>query len=378
AEKTGGFTGDMTTTNKHALHIVHGYNEPFLSLSNQYSRALQSDGWRVTTAYLTGVADESIRQKTVADSVLFFATPDSKMKGLKLDLALRVRKLVLQHDIKLIIAQRYKSLYLALLGSIGTNIPVLGIAHAFGVLKSAGRRKLLSFFRARLTIAGVSAAVTADMRSQKNNLRLVALHNCIDTATLESELLSRHDARQHLHLGSNEFVFANVGRLHDDKDQATIIRAFALLAEKYPHTKLLLIGKGKREAQYQALIEQLNLQGRAILTGAVPDAATLFTAFDVYVSASDREPFGIVLTEAMLARIPVISTNCGGAPEVLGEYALYFARGDERALAAHMETMIGLSAQQRAEKGELLYTRLQQQFAFLPFSKRLLTLVHSL
>jgi glycosyltransferase involved in cell wall biosynthesis len=368
----------MSLISRHALHIVHGYNEPFLSLSNQYSRALQSDNWQVTTVYLTGATDENIRQKTVADNVVFFDTSDSNMKGLKLGLVLRIRKLVLQHDAKLVIAQRYKSLYLALLGSVGTTIPVLGIAHAFGVLKSESRRRLLNCFRSRLTIAGVSEAVTDDMRSHEKNLRLVALHNCIDTNTLEPRLLSRTDARKTLGLNDSEFVFANVGRLHDDKDQATIIGAFALIAEKYPDTKLLLIGKGKREAQYQALIDQLTLQGRAILAGVVPDAATLFTAFDVYVSASDREPFGIVLTEAMLARIPVICTDCGGAPEVLGEHALYFSRGDEQALAEHMSTTIALSAQQRAEQGEQLYSRLQQQFAFLPFRERLLALVHSL
>jgi glycosyltransferase involved in cell wall biosynthesis len=365
-------------TRRCVLHIVHGYNEPFLSLSNQYSRALQSDGWTVITVYLTGIPAENIRQKTVADEVIFFDTPDSRMKGLKLGLLLRVRTLIQAQHVQLVIAQRYKPLYLALLGSIGTSIPVLGVAHAFGVLKSSSRRRLLNCFRSRLTLAGVSEAVTADMRRKEKALRLVALHNCIDTETLEPQLLSRANARQKLQLGGNEFVFANVGRLHDDKDQATIIRAFALIATKYPNAKLLLIGKGKREAQYRALVEQLQLQGRVVLTGPLPDAATLFPAFDVYVSASDREPFGIVLTEAMLARVPVISTDCGGAAEVLGEHALYFSRGDTHMLAAHMESMIRLPAQERAGEGEQLYTRLQQQFAFLPFCERLLALVHRL
>ena len=269
----------MSTATRHALHIVHGYNEPFLSLSNQYSRALQSDGWQVTTVYLTGAADETIRQKTIANNVVFFDTPDSKMKGLKLGLLLRIRKLVLQHDIKLIIAQRYKSLYLALLGSTGTTIPVLGVAHAFGVLKSASRRLLLKCFRSRLTMAGVSDAVAADMRSKEKVLHIVVLHNCIDTGTLEPRLLSRTDARKTLQLDNNAFVFANVGRLHDDKDQTTIIRAFALIANQYPTAILLLAGKGKREAQYAALIQALDLQGRVILAGAVPDAATLMCMY---------------------------------------------------------------------------------------------------
>ncbi len=362
---------------RHALHIVHGYNEPFLSLSNQYSRALQAGGWQVTTVYLTGAASNSIRQQTVADQVIFFDTPDSAMKGLKPGLLLRVRRL-LTADTGLIIAQRYKPLYLALLGSIGKNIPVLGVAHAFGVLKSGGRRRLLRCFAARLTLAGVSEAVAADLRARDNTLHIVPLHNGIDTAQREPRLLSRSAARQQLGLAENEFVFGNVGRLHDDKDQPTIIRAFASIAARHPQAKLLLVGKGKREADYRALIDQLQLQGRAVLTGALPDAPTLFPAFDVYVSASDREPFGIVLTEAMLARLPVISTDCGGAPEVLGEHARYFSRGDHTALAQQMEAMLALAADERRQQGEQLYFRLQQQFAFPPFCERLLALVRSM
>lgn len=363
-----------TPESRHALHIVHGYNEPFLSLSNLYSRALQSDGWRVTTAYLTGRADENVRAQTVADEVVFLDTPDRAMKGLKLALARRVRRL-LAPDTALVVAQRYKPLYLALLGSLGRNIPVLGVAHAFGVLASVSRRLMLRRFASRLTLAGVSQAVTDDLRRHEQRLRIVPLPNAIDTAQREPRLLSRAAACQQLLVSEREFVFGNVGRLHDDKDQATIIRAFARIADRHPDARLLLVGKGKRATEYQALVDALHLQGRAVLTGALPDAPTLFPAFDVYVSASDREPFGIVLTEAMLARVPVISTDCGGAPEVLGEHARYFARGDDAALAQHMEALIALPTTERRQQGEHLYARLQQQFAFPPFRERLLALV---
>lgn len=358
-----------------ALHIIHGYNEPFLSLSNQYSRALQSDGWRVITVYISGAPDTAIHQKTIADDVYFFNTPDAAMKGLKLGLIQRVRQLVQQQRVSLIVAQRYKPLYLALLGSIGSNTPVLGVAHAFGVLKNFSRRYLLYFFRQRLLLLGVSEAVTNDMRAYDNALQKQALHNCIDCAVLEKNLLPRTAAREKLALRDEEFVFANVGRLHDDKDQSTLIRAFARIAAAAPQAKLLLIGKGKREARYRTLIDELHLQDRALLTGSVLDANTLFPAFDCYVSSSDREPFGIVLTEAMLAHLPVISTDCGGAPEVLGEHALYFVCGDDAKLAEQMLQVLHDSDEQNQQRGELGYQRLQQQFSFPPFRERLLNAV---
>ncbi len=377
----------MMTDKRHALHIIHGYNEPFLSLSNLYSRALQASGWRVTAVYLTGEADENIRTQTVADDVIFFDTPDSAMKGLKIGLMLRVRKL-LTADTQLIIAQRYKPLYLALLGSVGKPIPVLGVAHAFGVLESGNRRRLLRFFASRLVLAGVSDAVADDMRQHEKTrlentrfektLRIVTLHNAIDVSAREPQLLTRSAAREKLGVADNAFVFGNVGRLHADKDQATLIRAFARIADEFPAARLLLVGKGKREADYRALIEQLHLQGRVMLTGPLPAAPTLFPAFDAYVSASDREPFGIVLAEAMLARLPVISTDCGGAPEVLGDNALYFSSKDDATLAQQMKKLLQMTISERQETGEHLYQRLQKKFAFPPFCQRLSALLQTM
>ena len=356
-----------------ALHLIHGYNEPFLSLSNQYSRALQSDGWRVITVYLSGKPDPNICKKTIADEVIFFDTSDAAMKGLKFGIIHHVRKLIQQHRPSLIIAQRYKPLYLALLGSIGTRIPVVGVAHAFGVLKNISRRYLLHFFRRRLLMVGVSEAVTTDMQQHDTALAKQALLNCIDAERLEKKLLSRTAAREQLQLHDNEFVFANVGRLHDDKDQSTLIRAFSAIATQEPQARLLLIGKGKREARYRALIDALHMQDRIILTGPLPDAATLFSAFDCYVSASDREPFGIVLLEAMLARVPVISTDCGGASEVLGEHALYFTCGDDKTLAKQMLHVMHAAPENNQARGEQQYQRLQQQFNFDAFRQRLLS-----
>lgn len=364
-------------TTRTALHIIHGYNEPFLSLSNQYSRALQSDGWRVIAVYVSGAPDTTIRQKTIADEVIFFAADDAAMKGLKLPLIQRVRQLIKSHTPTLIIAQRYKPLYLALIGSVGRDIPVIGVAHAFGVLKNTARRCLLRCFRQRLLLLGVSEAVTNDLRKDDKALNKQALLNCIDAETLEQRLLPCAAAREKLQLRDDEFVFANVGRLHDDKDQSTLIRAFARIAATAPQAKLLLIGKGKREARYRALIAELQLPDRILLTGPVPDANTLFPAFDCYVSASDREPFGIVLTEAMLARVPVISTDCGGAPEVLGEHALYFSCGDDKTLAEKMLQVLQQTPEQSRQQGEQLYRRLQQQFAFVPFRERLLSVVNN-
>ena len=364
-----------TSTKKTALQIVHGYNEPFLSLTALYSRALREAGWRVITVYLCGNSDDRITTLSNADHVIYLEASTHQLRGLKLSLARKIRQIIREQHVSLIIGQRYKPLYLALLASLFTALPVLGVGHAFGVLNATMRQWFLRRFAQRLTLAGVSQAVTTDMQQHASMLRCVCLHNAIDTGTLEVRLLARRAARQQLGLDDNDFVFANVGRLHADKDQGTLIRAFSRIAADFPAAKLLLIGQGKCEQAYRQQIVALKLENRILLTGPVPNAATLFPAFDVYASSSAREPFGIVLAEAMLAKLPVISTDCGGAPEVLGAQAHYFHQGDDQALAAHMRSYLQTPPSERQHNGELLYQRLNEQFSFPAFSRRLLALV---
>jgi glycosyltransferase involved in cell wall biosynthesis len=254
-------------------------------------------------------------------------------------------------------------------------VKVLGVAHAFGVMDSMARRLLLRVFRNRVLLIGVSRAVSSDILKRGPDLPVTTLHNCIDAERLQGQLVSAGEARQRLGLQPDDFVFANVGRLHADKDQATLIRAFSQISRDFPKAKLLLIGKGKKDVEYRSLVENLGLSGRVLMPGPVTDAFRYFRAFDVYVSGSDREPFGIVLTEAMLANIPVISTDCGGAPEVLGEHAFYFERGNDSALAQWMKELIQMDSGKRAEIGAKLATRLWENFSFEPFKNRLMDIV---
>ncbi|MDZ7686635.1 MAG: glycosyltransferase [Gammaproteobacteria bacterium] len=65
----------------------------------------------------------------------------------------------------------------------------------------------------------------------------------------------------------------------------------------------------------------------------MPDAYRLLKAFDAFVlSSGPLEAFGVVLLEAMLARLPIVSSTAPGPVEVVGDSALTFAVGDDGAL----------------------------------------------
>ena len=88
-----------------------------------------------------------------------------------------------------------------------------------------------------------------------------------------------------------------------------LIKAFPLVLQEFPETKLVILGVGDMENSLHSLVEQLGLQGKVILrTEFVNEEERIlhFGAADVVVVPSLYEPFGIVCTEAMSMAKPVI------------------------------------------------------------------------
>jgi len=154
------------------------------------------------------------------------------------------------------------------------------------------------------------------------------LYNRIDVAAVQAEQVSREEARQFLELPLDAWVVGNVGRLHPDKDQTTLIKGFAKALPELPTGSLLAImGSGRLEQQLKQLAVDLGVADSVRFLGQVPNGRRYFKAFDLFALTSDHEPFGMVLLEAMAAGVPVIATNCGGAKEVVSDPKCLFELG---------------------------------------------------
>ena len=138
----------------------------------------------------------------------------------------------------------------------------------------------------------------------------------------------------------------NVGRLHHDKDQATLIRGFALaLPTLAPNSLLAIMGDGPLEADLKQLVADLNIDSQVLFLGKVPNAKQYFKAFDVFALSSDHEPFGMVLLEAMAAELPIICSNSGGGAEVVKDIGWLFELSNPNALSVLMSEVYLSSVQ---------------------------------
>jgi glycosyltransferase involved in cell wall biosynthesis len=358
------------------LQFCHCYYGPFLDVARQYAALFKDTSYKVTTIYLTGEYNSEVIEGSACDEVIFLGYEAKDVRGLKLGAMRKLRKIVAERNFVLAIAHRFKPLFIL---GLATQIPLIGVHHAFGDYKRISRRIFARLFRQRLALIGISDAVRDDLRSSLPTWRadrIETLYNRIDVGTLQSGLKPRSSARTLLSLPQGAFIISNVGRLHSDKDQATLLRGFAKACSELPEGSLLaIIGTGPLQASLHDLAKELGISSCVRFLGQVPDARSIFTAFDLFVLSSDHEPFGMVLLEAMAAGIPILATNCGGAPEVVGDSSVLFPLRDPDALAK----LILIQAREVNSKAQEIrikmgYQRLQEKFCDEAARKRFFSL----
>ena len=349
---------------RHVLQFCHGYDGPFLDCARQYASLFAGKGYRVTTVFLTGAADPQVAAGCASDEVLFLEFSSKAIRGLKLGAIRELRRIAASRRFSFCIAHRFKPIYIALLA---TRLPVIGVHHAFGDYQRRTRQLFANLFSKRLSLLGVSDAVRDDMRQCLPKWpaeRIQTLYNRIDIDALQASLVPAAQARQALGLDAKAWIVGNVGRLHPDKDQATLLRGFAQALPALPAgARLAVLGTGRLEHALKAQAEALGIAAQVDFLGQVPDARRYFSAFDVFALSSDHEPFGMVLLEAMVAGVPLLAPACGGAKEVVEGVGILFPLGDAERLAQGLQHLAELDQAQRQACAERMLERLRERFS---------------
>lgn len=109
------------------------------------------------------------------------------------------------------------------------------------------------------------------------------------------------------------------GRISPWKGQDVFLKAIAQVDGV--HAVIVggaLFGEEAYESSLKALAKELGIEDRVIFAGHVSDVVKVMAACDVVAHCSTLpEPFGLVIVEAMLSRVPVIATDAGGAKEII-------------------------------------------------------------
>ena len=165
-----------------------------------------------------------------------------------------------------------------------------------------------------------SDAVTAVSQSLKDDtlkffsvtkdIKVIPNFVCVDEYVVEDR-----EVKRKLYAPYGEKILMHVSNFRKVKRVEDVLRVFDKVRKQIP-SKLILIGDGPERKNIDKLCKELDTCGDIHSLGKLNDVEKIIGIADLFLLTSETESFGLAALEAMAAKVPVISTNTGGIPEV--------------------------------------------------------------
>jgi glycosyltransferase involved in cell wall biosynthesis len=165
-------------------------------------------------------------------------------------------------------------------------------------------------------------------------------------------------------------ILLSTSRLVEQKGVDVAVRALPSLPGD---TVLVVLGEGPARPELERLARELGVEARLFLPGRVPDVAAWLARATAYVHPARWEGFGLGVLEAMLAGLPVVTSDVSSLPELVGDAGLLVAPDDPTALAAAVEDALG-----RPELGAAAQERARREFSVARMADRTAALYEAL
>jgi L-malate glycosyltransferase len=114
---------------------------------------------------------------------------------------------------------------------------------------------------------------------------------------------------------NNERILIHTSNFRKVKRTADVIRMFQRVSEKIP-SKLLMVGDGPERSANEQLCRELGICDDVRFLGKQDAVEEILSVSDLFIIPSENESFGLAALEAMACKVPVISSNAGGLPEL--------------------------------------------------------------
>ncbi len=165
-----------------------------------------------------------------------------------------------------------------------------------------------------------SNAITSVSESLKmDTLKTFKIDNKISVVPNFINLSDYEKPRDHCikakYAPNGEKLLIHISNFRKVKRVEDVLRIFDKVRKKLP-AKLILVGDGPERPAIEALCRQLNTCNDIINLGKITDPKEILSMGDLFLLPSETESFGLAALEAMAMKVPVISTNSGGLPEV--------------------------------------------------------------
>ena len=120
-------------------------------------------------------------------------------------------------------------------------------------------------------------------------------------------------------ISKNAFIIGIIGRLTEIKNHILFIQVADLLCRQHNDVHFLVIGDGELHTELVNYVKKLNLSDKIHFTGWIQETAKIYSDLDLLIQTSKNEGTPVTIIEAMWYRIPVLSTNVGGVPDLISD-----------------------------------------------------------
>lgn len=236
--------------------------------------------------------------------------------------ARRLAKIIQENDIEIVHAHLARDYPIASLAvRLASKKPKLVLTrHVLFPIKSLQKIVLKNTAK----VIAVSSAVEAVLQKTFPAEKIVAIPNGIEIEKWsKADHVKLCEAFRFEHDISFEAqLIGTIGELKPLKGQEDFILAAQIIAEKFPESHFVIVGKDNSFDQsfrrkLKRLVKVFNLDERFLWLDWVEDTAEILHALDVYASASHSESFGLSILEAMASGTGIVATETEGAKELV-------------------------------------------------------------
>ena len=147
--------------------------------------------------------------------------------------------------------------------------------------------------------------------------KMCVIENGIDFTKFEGCDKYREETRKRYNIRDDEIVIGVVGRLSEQKDPITTIKAFNEVYKENKNVRLMYVGSGELENEVMEYAKENNLQHLVTITGWVDNTERYIPAFDIAILPSKWEGFGLAIIEYMACKKPIVASNVGGMLDII-------------------------------------------------------------
>jgi len=232
---------------------------------------------------------------------------------------LKLTRYIRRHEIEIVHAHVARDYPLAALVAKRSGSRLVLTRHVLFPLNRIHRLTL----RRTARVIAVSQAVAEGLRAQGifDQEKIVCIHNGID---IDRFVNGRKEVTGEERVADQKLRIGMIGHLAPIKGQTDFIRAAAAIRDLRDDVEFIIAGEdkspsGENRRGLEELVDELDLNQRVRLSGWVEDVAKLLPTFDLFISPSRSEPFGLAIVEAMAAGVPVVATMSEGAREIIDD-----------------------------------------------------------